>query len=39
MILEELQKMEKTEFDSKMFADYEDHFQYFLALGILFFYV
>lgn len=36
-ILEELQKMDKTEFSRKMFADYEDQFQYFLGPAILLF--
>lgn len=33
-ILEELSKLDKTEFNSKMFADYEDQFQYFLGMAI-----
>jgi len=32
----EINKLEKTEFESKMFSDYEDRFQYFIALSILF---
>jgi Ca-activated chloride channel family protein len=34
-ILEEINKMEKTEFESKMFSDYEDRFQYFIALSLI----
>ncbi len=35
-VFEEINKLEKTEFESKMFSDYEDRFQYFIALSILF---
>lgn len=35
LILEEIQKMDKTAFESKMFADYEDHFYFFLAISVL----
>jgi Ca-activated chloride channel family protein len=35
-LLEEINKMEKKEFDSKMFTDYEDRFQYLLAAALLF---
>ena len=34
-ILDEINKLEKTEFESKMFSDYEDRFQYFIALSLL----
>lgn len=34
-VFEEINKLEKTEFESKMFSDYESRFQYFLAVGIL----
>lgn len=30
-----LNKMDKTEFEAKQFADFEDQFQWFLAIGIL----
>ncbi|MGD1848187.1 MAG: VWA domain-containing protein [Salibacteraceae bacterium] len=33
-IFEEMAKLEKAEIDSKVFADYNDHFQYFLALAL-----
>ncbi len=35
-LIDDLAGMEKTEFESKVFTDYEDRFQYFLALAILF---
>jgi Ca-activated chloride channel family protein len=35
-VFEEVNKLEKTEFESKIFSDYEDRFQYFIALSILF---
>jgi len=35
-VFEEINKLEKTEFESKMFSDYEDRFQYFIALSIIF---
>ncbi len=35
-LLDEINKMEKKEFDSKMFTDYEDRFQYLLAATVLF---
>jgi len=35
-LLDEINKMEKKQFDSKMFTDYEDRFQYFLAAAVLF---
>ena len=34
-VLASINKMEKKSFGSKQFTDYEDRFQYFLALGIL----
>ncbi|MFP4527000.1 MAG: vWA domain-containing protein [Candidatus Kapaibacterium sp.] len=35
VLVEEIAKMEKTEFGAKVFTDYEDRFQYFIAAGIL----
>lgn len=35
-IFDEINKMEKKEFESKVYADYEDRFQYFLAIAIVF---
>ena len=35
-ILEEINKMEKKNYGSKIFTDYEDRFQYFLAVAFLF---
>ncbi len=34
-VFEEINKLEKTEFESKMFSDYEDRFQYFLAVSLI----
>jgi len=34
-IFDEINKLEKQEFDSKTFADYEDRFQYFIAIGLI----
>jgi len=34
-ILDDLGKLEKKEFESKVFSDYEDRFQYFLAVCII----
>jgi Ca-activated chloride channel homolog len=34
-ILEEINKMEKKSFGSKLYTDYEDRFQYFLAAALL----
>lgn len=34
-VTEILQNMEKTEFEEKQYADFEDQFQWFLALGLL----
>ncbi len=35
-IKEELNKMDKMEFEAKQFAEYKDQFQWFLGLGLLF---
>ena len=35
-ILDEINKMQKTEMESKIFSEYEDQFQYFFALGLIF---
>lgn len=34
-VFEEINKIEKTEFDSRSFSDYEDRFQYFLAAAFI----
>lgn len=34
-ILDEINKLEKSEFETKMFSDYEDRFQYLLAVALL----
>lgn len=34
-IFEEINRMEKQKFESKVYADYEDRFQYFLAVAIV----
>ncbi len=34
-VFEAISKLEKKEFDSVMFSDYEDRFQYFIALAVL----
>jgi Ca-activated chloride channel family protein len=34
-ILDEINKLEKTKFESRMFSDYEDRFQYFIALSLI----
>lgn len=34
-ILEEIDKMEKKEFDAKIYSDYEDHFHYFIAFALI----
>ena len=34
-VFEEINKLEKTEFESKMFSDYEDRFQYFIAISLI----
>jgi Ca-activated chloride channel family protein len=36
-VYDEIGKLEKTEFESRMFSDYEDRFQYFIALSLFFF--
>jgi len=36
-VYDEINKLEKTEFESRMFSDYEDRFQYFIALSLFFF--
>lgn len=33
--LDEINKLEKTEFDSKRYADYEDQYQWFLGLAVI----
>jgi len=35
VIFNEINKLEKTEFDSKVFSDYEDRYQYFIGLALL----
>nr|NQU90769.1 hypothetical protein [Bacteroidota bacterium] len=35
IIFDEIDNMEKTEFESRVFSDYEDRFQYFLAAVLL----
>ena len=35
-LLEEISGMDKKEFESKMFTEYEDRFQYFLAAALFF---
>ncbi|WP_179337312.1 vWA domain-containing protein [Winogradskyella ludwigii] len=39
MIKEELNKMDKQEFESKQIADFKDQFQWFLAFGIFFLFI
>ncbi|MFP4470584.1 MAG: hypothetical protein ACLFPE_07865, partial [Bacteroidales bacterium] len=34
-IFEEINKLEKTEFESRMFSDYEDRFQYLIAVALV----
>lgn len=36
ILLENLQKIEKSEFESKQFSDFKTQFQWFVALGMLF---
>ncbi|MCF8231400.1 MAG: VWA domain-containing protein [Bacteroidales bacterium] len=36
-IFEEINKMEKKEFETKTYADYEDRFQYFIAISLILF--
>jgi len=35
-IFEEINKIEKTEIESRQFSDYENRFQYFLVLSLIF---
>jgi Ca-activated chloride channel family protein len=35
-IMEEIDKMQKKEFEAKVYSDYEDQFQYFIAVALLF---
>ncbi|MFH0866898.1 MAG: VWA domain-containing protein [Bacteroidota bacterium] len=35
-IMNEIDKMEKKEYDEKIYSDYEDQFQYFIAFAIVF---
>jgi Ca-activated chloride channel family protein len=35
-IFNDISKLEKTKFDSKIFSDYESRFQYFIALSLVF---
>ena len=35
-ILDELEQLDKAEIGTQLFTDYEDRFQYFVALGLLF---
>lgn len=34
-IFEKIDEMDKTEFESRVFSDYEDRFQYFLAMAVI----
>ena len=34
-VFEEINKLEKSEFESKMFSDYESRFQYFVAISLV----
>jgi Ca-activated chloride channel homolog len=36
LLIDDLENIEKSEFESKVFADYEDQFQYFIGLSIFF---
>lgn len=36
ILLDEIEKLEKTEFGAQVFSDFEDRFQYFLAAAIVF---
>ncbi len=38
-IFDRLDKMDKTEYESKLFSDYEDRFQYFIGLSLIFLFV
>jgi len=35
-VMDEIDKMEKKEYDAKVYSDYEDQFQYFIAFALLF---
>lgn len=35
-LFEDIQKMDKQEFESKVYSDYEDRFQYFFGIALLF---
>ncbi|HPE86537.1 MAG TPA: VWA domain-containing protein [Bacteroidales bacterium] len=35
-VFDEINALEKSEIESRVFSDYEDRFQYFIALGLLF---
>ena len=35
-VFDEINSLEKSEFESKLYSDYEDRFQYFIAVGLLF---
>lgn len=35
-VFDEINKMEKTKFETKLYSDYEDRFQYFIGLAIFF---
>ena len=35
-LMDDIQKMDKQEFESKVYSDYEDRFQYFFGLALLF---
>ncbi|MDQ3190108.1 MAG: VWA domain-containing protein [Bacteroidota bacterium] len=37
IVMDEINKMDKQEFESKLFSDYEDQFQYFIAFALLLF--
>jgi len=37
-VFDEINKLEKTEFESKVFSDYESRFQYFIALSLFLFF-
>ena len=36
ILFDEIEKMDKTEFESKIYSDYEERFQYFFGLGLFF---
>jgi len=35
-VIDQISQLEKTEFDSRIFSDYEDRFQYFIAIAVIF---